>query len=61
MNAPSMIGSASCSLARECKHLCDDDVRVNIVKGYCKHKKREDIQKSKKEFITYKIRMMLRW
>ena len=61
MNAHSMIGSASCSLAKECKRLCDDEVRVNGVKGYRKHKKREDIQKLKKEFITYKTRMMLRW
>ena len=62
MNAHSMIGSSSCSLAKECKRLCDDEVRVNGVKGYRKHKKREDIQKlKKKEVITYKIRMMLRW
>ena len=61
MNDHSMIGSASCSLAQECKRLCDDDVRVNGVKGYRKHKKIEDIRKLKKEIITYKIRMMLRW
>ena len=48
MNTHSMIGSASCSLAKECKRLCDDEVRVNGVKGYRKHKKREDIQKLKK-------------
>ena len=61
MNAHSMIGSSSCSLAKECKCLYDDEVRVNGVKGYRKHNKREDIQKLKKEVITYKIRMMLRW
>ena len=46
MNAHSMIGFASCSLA---KRLCDDEVRVNGTKGYRKHKKREDIQKLKKK------------
>ena len=48
MNAHSMIGSASCSLAKACKRLCDEDVRINCVKKYRKHKKREDIQKLKK-------------
>ena len=60
MNAHSMIGSANCSLAKEFKRLCDDEERVNCMKRYRKHKKIEDIQKLKKEFITYKIRMMLR-
>ena len=32
MNAHSMMGSASCSLAKECKRLCDDEVRLPLVK-----------------------------
>ena len=39
MNAHSMIGSASCSLDKECKRVCDDEVRVNGVKGYHTKKK----------------------
>ena len=42
MNDYSMVVSASCSLAKECKRLCDVDERVNDVKGYNQHKKRED-------------------
>ena len=36
MNANSMVGISSCSLAKECKLLCDDEIRVNGVKGYSK-------------------------
>ena len=32
MNAHLMICSESCSLSKECKLLCDDEVRVNGVK-----------------------------
>ena len=48
MNAHLMICSESCSLSKECKLLCDDEVRVNGVKEQRKNKKREDIQKLKK-------------
>ena len=33
MNTYSMVGSASFNLAKECKRLCDDETRVNGVKG----------------------------
>ena len=36
MNAHSMVGLSNCSLAKECKLLCDDEVRFNGVKGYSK-------------------------
>ena len=55
MNAHPIVGSESCSLAKECKRLCDDEARVNGVKGHIKHKKREDTQK----INTCKIRMVL--
>ena len=42
MNTHSFVGFASCSLAKECKHLCDDEERVNSVTGHRKHEKRED-------------------
>ena len=42
INAHLMVGSSDCSLAKECKHLCDDKERVNGVIGNRKHKKRED-------------------
>ena len=42
MNVHLMVGSSSCSLTKECKRLCDDEVRINGVKGYSKHKKRGD-------------------
>ena len=45
MNVHSMVDSESCSLAKECKRLCDDEERVNGVPGYRKHKKREDRRK----------------
>ena len=61
INAHPMVASESCGLAKECKCLFDEEVRVNGLKGHRKHKKREDEHKLKKELITYKIRMMLRW
>ena len=45
MNVHSMVDSESCSLAKECKRLCDEEERVNGVTGYRKHKKREDRRK----------------
>ena len=60
MNTHSIVGSVSCSLAKEYKPLCDEDERVNGVKRHRKHKKREHKLKFKKDVITYKIRMMLR-
>ena len=45
MNTHPMVGSSSCSLAKECKRLCDEEERVNGVTGYRKHKKREDRRK----------------
>ena len=45
MTTHSMVGSTSCILAKECKRLYKDEVRVNSVKGHSKHKKREDTQK----------------
>ena len=50
MNDYSMVGSASYSLAKECKRLYDDGVRVNGVKEHRKHNKREDTQKLRKRF-----------
>ena len=47
MNAHLMIGSASYSLAKECKRLCDNEVRVNDVKGHRKNQK----ERRKKEII----------
>ena len=47
-----MIGYASCSLAKECKRLCDDEGRVNGVEGYCKQQKRKDTQKLKKKNLS---------
>ena len=61
MNVHSIVGSASYSLAKECKLLCGDEVRVNGVKEHRKHKKEKTHLHLKKEFITYKITMMLRW
>ena len=60
MNAYSTVYSASCSLAKECKHLYDDEERVNDVMGHRNRKKIENKHKFK-FFLTYKIRMMLRW
>ena len=59
INNNSMVGSTSFSLAKECKRLCENKIRINGVKSYRKCKKREGITQVKKEFITYNIRMML--
>ena len=48
MNAHLIVGSVGCSLAKECKRLCDDEVRFNGVQGHREHKKREDTHKFKK-------------
>ena len=48
MNGHSIVGSASCSLAKEYKRLCDEEVRINGVNVHRKHKKREDTHKLKK-------------
>ena len=39
MNDHSMVGSVSCTLAKECKRLCGDEVRGDGVKGHRKHEK----------------------
>ena len=36
MNIHPMVGSTSCSLAEECKRLCDDEVIINGVKSCTK-------------------------
>ena len=48
MNTHSIVDSVSCSLAKECKRLCDKEERVNGVTRHCKRKKREDKHKLKK-------------
>ena len=45
MNTHSMVGPASCILAKECTRLCDEEERVNGVTGHRKHKKRKDKHK----------------
>ena len=47
MNNNSMLGNISCSLAKECKRLCDDEEKINNVKSYIKFKKREGNTKVK--------------
>ena len=42
-----MVGSASFRLAKECKRLCDNEVRASGVKEYSKHKKKEDTHRFK--------------
>ena len=42
INAHSMVGSESCSLAKKCKRLYDEEERVNGVTGHHRHKKREE-------------------
>ena len=61
MKANSMVGNTSCSLTKECKRLCEDDIRINGVKSYRKYKKRERNANVKEKFLIYKIRMMLIW
>lgn len=41
INAHSMVGSICFILAKECKKLCEDNDRINDVKGHSKHKKKE--------------------
>ena len=36
MNNHSIVGISSCSLTNVCKRLCEDNVRVNGIKGYSK-------------------------
>ena len=48
MNTDSLVGSTSCSLAKEYKRLCDDEERFKGVTGHHKHKKREGNHKFKK-------------
>ena len=51
INTHSMVGSASCSLAKEYKRLCGDEDRVNGAKGHSKHKKRRDNHKFKENSL----------
>ena len=60
INANSMVDNTSFSIAKECKPLYEDEIRINGVNSHSKSKKREGNIKEKIEFITYKIRMMLR-
>ena len=53
MSAHSMVGSTSCSLAKERKGVCNDEVRVNGVNIHRKHKKIEDTQKLKKNIVSF--------
>ena len=41
INANSMVGNISFSLAKEYKRLCNDEIRINGVKSYIKSKNRE--------------------
>ena len=41
MNHNLMVGNTSCNLDKECKHLCEDEIRMNCVKLHDKYKKRE--------------------
>ena len=59
MKSNSMVGNTSCSLSKECKRLCEGDIRINGVKSYRKYKKRERNAKVKEELPIYKIRMIL--
>ena len=42
MNAHSIVSSTSGSLAKEFKRLCEDEERINGVKGHSKYKNREE-------------------
>ena len=53
INAHLMVGYESCSLAKECKRLYDEEERVNDVTGHHKHKKREE--KNKLKNIIYHL------
>ena len=43
-----MVGSTSCSLAKEFKYLSEDKEKINIVKECVKYKKREGNRKIRK-------------
>ena len=47
-NVNSMVGSASCSLAKESERLYKDEIRINDVKPHSKSKKREENTKVKR-------------
>ena len=49
MKDNSMIGNTSCSLAKECKRLCEFEIRINSVKLYREFKKREGNTKVKRK------------
>ena len=59
MNTNSMVGNISCSLAKECKRLCDDEERINNVKSYIKSKKREGNTKIKKVYHNSREMMIM--
>ena len=40
-NIKSMVGFISCSLAKEHKRICEDEIRINDVKSRSKYKKRK--------------------
>ena len=58
MSVHPKVGFTSCSLAKERKDVCDDEVRVNCVKRHRKQKKIEDTQKLKENYHL-QINMML--
>ena len=48
LSTTSMVGNASCSLDKDCKCLCEDEIEINGVKSYRKSKMREKNQIVKK-------------
>ena len=48
INTNSMVCNISCSLAKECKRLCEDEIRINGVKSHRKLKKIKTIKIVKK-------------
>ena len=52
INSNTMIGSISCSLTKECKRLCMDEIRINGVKSHSKSNKRERNTKAKKKSLS---------
>ena len=50
MHTNSMVGNTSCSLAKECKRLYEDEIKINSVKSHSKSKKREENTKVKRRF-----------
>ena len=60
INAHSIAGFISYSLAKEYKCLCEDEERINVAKSHSKYKKREG-NNIETDVITYKIKMMLIW